>query len=129
MTMDFARITHHPIPDELLAKLCEFVPGFRQTWPESRFIQADGSFSVHGVFAEFSSYVRCRFGEFDEDTRRRLFGYIEQCVTTDVHSESGVSNAACAEFLQNIAGKAEVSRAVEPYLEAESRKYFDQWNG
>jgi hypothetical protein len=129
MTMDFTRIARHPAPDELLAKLCEFVPGFREPWPESLFIHADGSFTVHGVFAEFSSYVRSHFGEFDEDTRRKLFEYVEQCVTTDIHSESGVSNAACTEFLENIAGEGELSRAVKPYLGPESRKYFDQWNG
>jgi hypothetical protein len=129
MTTEFTRITRHPTPDEILARLFEFAPGFRSAWPHSHFVAADGSFSVHGVFAEFSSYVRTHFCDMDDETWKKLFKYVEECVTADIHSDSGVSNAACTEFLENIAGEGELSRTVLPYLGPESRKYFDQWNG
>ena len=128
MTTDFIRIESHPTPDELLAKLCEFVPDFAFVWPDSLFIGTDGSFTLHGVFAEFSTYVRNHFAALDANVWRRLFQYVEQCVTTDIHSDCGVSNAACTEFLENIAGEGELSCTVEPFLGPESRKYFDQWN-
>lgn len=129
MTMEFTRVTRRPTPEELLAKLCGFVPGFVATWQKSLFVDEDGSYSVHGVFSEFSSYIRDHFDEFDRDTWTRLFQYVEQCVATDVHSDAGVSNAACTCFLENIAGEGELSSVVLPYLGEESRKYFDQWNG
>jgi hypothetical protein len=76
MTTNFTRIIRHPTPDELLAKLCEFIPGFCAAWPHSYFIQADGSFTVHGVFAEFSTYVRDHFAEFDADMWHKLSEYV-----------------------------------------------------
>ena len=129
MIPDFTRVTRRPTPEELLAQLCEFLPGFGAAWRDSLFVGEDGSFTVHGVFSEFSSYVRDHFPEFGEHTWSELFVYVERCVATDKHSENGVSNAACTCFLENIAGEGELSRVVSPYLGPESRKYFDQWNG
>lgn len=129
MTTDFVHVTRRPTPDELLAQLREFVPGFCAAWQKSLFVGDDGSFTLHGVFSEFGSYVRAHFGEFDEHTWSRLFRYVEQCVTTDVHSRAGISKAACTCFLENIAGEGELSRIVSRHLGPESRKYFDQWNG
>ncbi len=128
MTEDFVLVTRHPTPEELLAHLSEFVPGFRAAWQETLFIEKDGSFSVHGVFAEFSAYVLAHFADFDEATWKGLFTYIEQCVTTDTYSEAGIANAACTCFLENIAGEGDLSSTVSPYLGPESRKYFDRWD-
>ena len=129
MSPDFTRLTRRPTPDELLAQLCELVPGFGPAWRDSLFIGDDGSFTVHGVFSEFSSYVHDHFAELDADTWTKLFRYVERCVATDIHSEAGVSNGACTCFLENIAGEGALSHAVSPYLGPESRNYFDQWNG
>ena len=114
MKAEFTRVTRRPTPDELLAKLCGLVPSFADAWETSLFVGKDGSYTVHGVFSELSWFVRDHFAELDSDTRTRLFQYVEQCVTTDVHSESGVSNAACTCFLENIAGEGELSRGVLP---------------
>jgi len=122
-------LVRRPSPDELLAQLRELAPGFGAAWARSLLINDDGSLTVHGVFSEFSSYVRTHFSEFDEGARGRLFGYVEQCVITDMHSQAGVSNAACTCFLDNIASEGDLSRVVSRYLGPESRKYFDQWNG
>lgn len=129
MTHDLTHVTRSSTPDELLAQLCEIVPGFGAAWRDSLFVGEDGSFTVHSVFSEFSFYVRAHFGEFDEDTRSKLFRHVEQCVTTDIHSEIGVSNAACTCFLENIAGEGDFSLVVSRYLGSESRKYFNSWNG
>jgi hypothetical protein len=129
VTTDFVHVTRRPAPDDLLAQLREIVPGFGAAWQKSLFVKDDGSFTLHGVFSEFSSYVRAHFGEFDENTWSMLFRYVEQCVTTDVHSQAGMCNAACTCFLENIAGEGELSRIVSRHLGPESQKYFDQWNG
>jgi len=128
MPADFIIITRSPTADELLTRLCEFMPGFRNTWKDSMFIQKNGSFSVHGVFSEFSSYVLAHFAEFDEASWKGLFNYVEQCVTTETYSDSGVANAACTCFLENIAGEGTLSRKVSHYLGPESRKYFARWD-
>jgi hypothetical protein len=129
MTPEFVRVTRQPTPEELLAELCRLVPGFSAAWRSSLFIAEDGSFTVHGVFSEFSSYVRTHFSEFDADTWTKLFRYVEQCVNTDRYSQDGVSNAACTCFLENLASEGDLSRTVLQYLGAESRNYFEHWNG
>src|SRR5688500_13763681 len=128
MSRNFIRLTRTPTPEELLAQLQELVPHFGPAWQQSVF-RDELSSTVHGIFSEFSSYVRGHFTEFDERTWNALFQYVEQCVTTDVHSESSVSNAACTCFLENLAGEGELSHIVSRYLGPESRKYFDKWNG
>jgi hypothetical protein len=128
MPDDFIIITRRPTPDEMLTRLCEFVPGFRTIWQDSMFIKKDGSFSVHAVFSEFSSYMHAHFAEFNDASWKGLFDYVEQCVTTDAYSDSGVANAACTCFLENIAGEGMLSRKASHYLGPESRKYFDRWD-
>jgi hypothetical protein len=130
MKNDFIIVTRHPTPKELLENLVQIAPEFQSAWnnEDNLFIDEDGSFSVHGVFAEFSSFIRDNFGLLDENRRKKLFDYIEKCVTTDIHSENGVSNAACTCFLENLAGEGVLSNTILKYLGVESKKYFDKWN-
>src|SRR6266403_406310 len=100
MTHDITHVTRRPTPDELLAQLRDIVPGFGAAWRGSLFVGDDGSFTVHGVFSEFSSFVSAHFAEFDADTCSKLFRQVERCVATDIHSQAGVSNAACTCFLE-----------------------------
>jgi hypothetical protein len=127
---DFIIVTRHPTPKELLENLVQIAPEFLSAWnnEDNLFINEDGSFSVHGVFTEFSSFIRDNFGHLDEKRRKKLFDYIEECVSTDIHSENGVSNAACTCFLENLAGEGTLSNTILKYLGVESKKYFDKWN-
>ena len=128
--MNFSLVTGHPTPQNLLRRLFELVPGFQSQWdaPDNLFINDDGSFTVHGVFSVFSAYVREEFGNFDQTTRSNLFQYIEECVNTDIHSDAGVSNAACTCFLENLAGEGALSEEIRQHLGPKSKKYFDEWN-
>ena len=130
MKNDFIIVTTHPTPEELLENLVQIAPEFLSAWnnEDNLFIDKDGSFSVHGVLAEFSSFKRDNFGLLDENRRKKLFDYIEECVTTDIHSENGVSNAACTCFIENLAGEGVLSNTILKYLGVESKKYFDKWN-
>lgn len=128
MTVDYVHVPRRPTPEELLARLVEFVPGFRAAWKDSLFIEQDGSFTVHGVFSEFSHYVRAHFTEFDEATWKGLFRYVEQCATADDQSEFGVASAVCTCFLEDIAGEGMPSRVASPYMGPESKKYFDRYD-
>ena len=130
MRKDFIIVTRHPTPKKLLENLIQIAPRFLSAWnnEDNLFIAADGSFSVHGVFSEFSSFIRDNFGLLDENRRKKLFDYIEECVTTDIQSENGVSNAARTCFLENLAGEAALSNTILKYLGVESKKYFSKWN-
>jgi hypothetical protein len=130
MKNDFIIVTTHPTPEELLENLVQIAPEFLSAWnnEDNLFIDKDGSFSVHGVFTEFSSFMRDNFGLLDENRRKKLFDYIEECVTTDIHSENGVSNAACTCFIEDLAGEGVLSNTILKYLGVESKKYFDKWN-
>ena len=119
-------------PQKVQERLSELVPGFGVAWKDSLFIAQDCSFTVHGVFAEFSSYLRDHFAELCEERRKQLFHYVEECVTAgdraDMQSMSDLSNAVCTCFLETIAGEGKISEMVSAYLGSESRRYFDQWN-
>lgn len=130
MKNDFIIVTRHPTPKELLENLVQIAPEFLSVWnnEDNLFIDEDGSFSVHGVFAEFSSFICDNFGLLDENRRKKLFDYIEECANTDIHSENGVSNAASTCFLENLAGEGALSNTILKYLGVESKKYFDKWN-
>ena len=128
MKNDFQIVTEHPTPRELLAKLITFAPGFLKIWEKSLFRNKNGTYTAHGVFEEFSSYVRDHLDEMEESTRHALFQYVEECVKTNVHSENGISNAARTCFLENISSEGDFSSRVCKYLGLESKKQFDQWN-
>jgi hypothetical protein len=127
---DFIRVQRHPTPDELLKALVQIVPEFAQHWgrPDNCFLKNNGSFSVHGVFAELAMYLKDSFWKMSDVQGRALFEFVETCVLTDPNSDSGVSNAACTCFLENVAGEGDLSRAIGPYLGTKSKEYFDKWN-
>ena len=130
MDKDFIRVQRHPTPKELLQALVQIAPEFAVHWesPDNCFRNDDGSFSAHGIFAELTAYIRGSFGKLSDTQRRMLFEFIEKCVLTDPDSHSGVSNAACTCFLENVAGEGDLSQAITPYLGAKSKEYFDKWN-
>lgn len=130
MKKDFVIIPRKPTPKELLERLTDIVPGFSDFWQkdDNLFVNEDGTFSVHGVFSEFSAYLRDNFMKLKESRRRQLFAYIEECVKEDPHSEIGVSNAACTCFLENLAGEGELSESILKYLAENSKEYFKKWN-
>jgi hypothetical protein len=60
MEYNFIRVERHRKPEELLKAILRIVPEFESRW-EGRhncFRSDDGSFSVHGIFAELTAYVR-----------------------------------------------------------------------
>jgi hypothetical protein len=56
MKNDFIIVTRDPTPRGLLENLVQIAPEFLSVWDNENnlFIDEDGSFSVHGVFTEWS---------------------------------------------------------------------------
>jgi hypothetical protein len=123
-------VERRPTPEELLNAILNIVPEFGSNWesPDNYFRSDDGTFTLNGVFAEFSHYVRDAFSNLGESQRLSLFELVEKCVRTDPNSDSGVSNAACPCFLENLAGEGRLSQPIAPYLGPKSKLYFDDWN-
>jgi len=130
MTKNFTIITRRPTPNELLDKLTHIFPAFLSIWErdDNLFVNKDGTYSVHGVFSVFSTFLRDNFQDIEEQKLERLFEYVEECVKTDVHSESGVSNAACTCFLENLTGEGELSKNILRFMGEKSKEYFDKRN-
>jgi hypothetical protein len=130
MEPDFILVERHPKPEELLNSILKIVPEFGSTWesPDNHFRSGGGTFTLHGCFAQLSLYVRDSFLSLDETQRSSLFELVEKCVLTDPNSDSGVSNAACTEFLENLAGAGALSQAISRYLGPKSKAYFDDWS-
>jgi hypothetical protein len=130
MDNNFSIVTEHPTPQELLLMLFDLTPDFRSYWESANnlFVESDGSCTVHGIFAEFSQFVRDNLSEIDEPARKELFQIIEKLVNTNPNFSGGVSNAVCTCFLEHLAGEGELSNTIHPYLGPESRKFLDEWN-
>jgi hypothetical protein len=130
MDNNFQIVTEHPTAKELLSILFVLIPKFKSYWESDNnfFVESDGSYSVHGIFSELSNFIRDNFSATDESVRKELFLTIEKLVNTNPNFSSGVSNAACTCFLENLTGEGELSETIRSYLGPKSRKYFDEWN-
>lgn len=114
-------------PQIQLVELSRLFPDFKLKWddPENYFKEDDGSFTVCGVFAEFSHHVRRQFDEMSEETKWSLFRYIENCISGKTMDD--LSNAVCTCFLENLAGE-NFSARLRSYMGRRSLEYFKQWD-
>jgi hypothetical protein len=130
MDNNFQILTEHPTAKELLSILFGLIPNFKSHWESDSnfFVESDGIYSVHGIFSEFSNFIRDNFSEIDESVRKELFLTVEKLVNTNPNFSGGVSNAACTCFLENFTGEGEFSETIRSYLGPKSRKYFDEWD-
>lgn len=112
-----------------MTALQSIAPGFRAYWndPENLHVDDDGSYTFHGMFSEFSSYVLDHFESLDEHVRIQLFEFIEACVSHHPRSDTDLGNAAYTCFLENVTNDP-VSSLIRPYLGPESLAYFDEWD-
>ena len=75
MENNFVFVQRHPTPEELLKAFLQIVPEFASHWEsaDNLFRNDDGSFSVHGVFAQLSWYVKDNFSNLTGNQRQTLF--------------------------------------------------------
>jgi hypothetical protein len=111
-------------PQELVDRLAATFPEFRQYWdnPGNCFRNDDGSFTLHGVFSEFTSYFRERHKSFRPDQVAALGAFVSDCMAPD--DDSDLDNAAATCFVENIAGE-ECDRELARHLARPARKYFE----
>lgn len=129
MNNEFILINPMP-PEDLFNAICEISPDFKNYWEkvDNYFRNNDGLGTIHGIFAEYSGFIKANFENIEERNLITLFNFLEKCVNSDPNSESGISNAACTCFLENLAGEGELSKSILKYLGTKSKEYFDKYN-
>jgi len=85
----------------------------------------DGSFTYHGLFSEFSHYVRDNFGGMEGRKREKLFELIESCVSDVERSDEELDNAVCTCFLENLSNES-LSPAYRRYMGRKSLEFFNE---
>jgi hypothetical protein len=116
-------------PMTVLKDLMKMFPAFAAVWgsPDNCFLDDDGAFTYHGVFSEFSHYVRDNFALMEEQKKEKLFHFIESCVTNDDPRDEGLDNAVRTCFLENLAGERS-SPECGRYMGSTSLQFFNQWD-
>lgn len=115
-------------PDETRLKLVAIFPMFEKQWAdkENLWREEDGAFTLHGLFNDFSCFVRDNFYNASEATRRELFDFIEACISND--ESDRLDNAVCTCFLENLANEPPLSYEMRRYMGPKSKAFFDFWN-
>jgi hypothetical protein len=115
-------------PHALLDKLVALFPGFRSYWddPGNCFRDDEGSFTLHGVFAEFTGFFRERYTAFSPDQIASLGTFVSECMAPA--DDSPLDNAAATCFVENIAGEP-CDSELSPHLIGEARRYWQAWGG
>jgi hypothetical protein len=111
----------------LLDKLFALFPDFRAYWddPANCFRGKDGSFTVHGVFAQFSGFYQERHATLPSDRVEALGTFVSACMES---SDKRLDNAAGTCFVENIAGEP-CDRELSQHLTGEARRYWRAWGG
>jgi hypothetical protein len=122
------------VAETIKTELVSLCPDFVAVWNDRRDLWTtdDGSFTVHGVFGVFSSYIGDRLVQGADPELRTVFEYVESKLTGD---DSEVANAACTCFLENLMNRVPETIPplhLVPFLGPKSREFcraWDQWCG
>jgi hypothetical protein len=112
-------------PADVHARLVTIFPDFAGYWdsPSNYFREGDGTFSLWGVFAEFSSYFREHFASFSPSVLTALARFIEECMASP---GTDIDNAAATCFLENLAGH-DSAAALRPFLGQVAQDFLGQY--
>ena len=89
---------------EVHIRLVKIFPEFENYWnsDDNLFRESDGGFTICGVFAKLSHFVRDHFPHLSPNALRELGQFLEECLAFAVTDE--VYNAAAC-FLENLEGE------------------------
>jgi hypothetical protein len=104
--------------------LGNLLPGFGSHWAkgDSLFIEPSGEYTVHGVFAECSHFVRENFDSLPPEAVQGLAGFLSDCL--EGKAGANVDNAAATCFLENLAGEP-FHNAFAIQLRPTARRFYD----
>jgi hypothetical protein len=115
-------------PHGLLGYLVALFPDFRAYWdaPDNCFRDDDGSFTLHGLFMEFTSFFKERHATLPAERVAALGAFVSECMAAP--GDPPLGNAAATCFVENIAGDP-CDRELAPHLTGDARRYWKAWGG
>jgi hypothetical protein len=113
-------------PDELLARLIRLFPDFGAHWdgPDNDEREADGSFTLHGAFTEFSLYFIEHYEELPPERLQGLSWLLLECMA---EPDTDLDEAAASGFLENVAAER-FHADFERYLIGRPLEFYAQWS-
>lgn len=114
-------------PRELVNRLVALFPEFQAHWdgPGNYFRRDDGSFSLHGVFAQFTSFFSEGHASLPAARVADLGAFVSECMDS---ADENLGNATATCFVENIAGE-KCDRELARHLTGEARRYWKYWGG
>src|SRR5262245_1243865 len=109
----------------LLDQLAALFPDFGPRWddPGNCFREDDGSFTCHGVFAEFSGFFRARYESLPPENLAALGALASKWMGAP---DAGLSNGVATCFLEAVAGER-FSADFQRHLTGEALRYYRLW--
>jgi len=87
----------------------------------------NGSFTLWGLFSEFSQFVHDNWNDIPEQKRKELMDFIELCLVEGDINEN-LDNAVCTCFLENLSGAPPFSGELRQYMKRKSLRFFNKWD-
>src|SRR5690349_4136355 len=114
-------------PHALLERLVALFPDFAAVWddPDNCFRDEDGSFTLHGVFSEFTGFFRECYETLPPDRVAALGAFVSESMAS---ADADLDNAAATCFVENIAGEP-CGRDLARHLAGPAREYYRAWGG
>jgi hypothetical protein len=111
---------------DILESLATLFPDFAAAWnsPENCFLEDDGTFTLCGVFAEFSHYFRDQYEQISPTQIAEVGRLVTECVAS---SDQDLSSAATLCFLENVAAER-FSPAFRRHLNGEALRFYSLWD-
>jgi hypothetical protein len=94
--------------------------------PGNCFRGDDGSFTLHGVFAEFTHFFQERYAALPADRVAALGAFVSECMAPA--DDGPLGNAAGTCFVEDIAGEP-CDRELSRHRTGEARRYWQAWGG
>jgi hypothetical protein len=114
-------------PKQVLDQFEAIMPAFADRWQSTDNLnrQEDGIFSLCGVFAECSHFVRDHFQQLSDSQLLQLGEFITRCMTPP---GTELDNAAATCFLENLAFEP-FSKEFEKYLAGKALEFYRRFQG
>jgi hypothetical protein len=113
-------------PQALLDRFVALFPDLRAFWDDAGNYSRndDGSFTLHGVFAQLTDFFRERHAALPPDRVAALAAFVSECMAGN--DDGPLDNAAATCFVENIAGEP-CDRELAPHLTGEAKRYWQYW--
>ncbi len=113
-------------PQSLLDGISSLFPEFAVYWgdPSNCFRADDRSFTLHGVFSEFTEFFREHYEVLPPERVAALGAFVSECMAS---ADPDLDNAAATCFVENIAGEA-CDRDLALLLTG-GAQYYRAWGG